>query len=188
MTNKLLASSLILLLFFGLWNIESKAADIQLPVNAKAYILIDPVSGRILLQKNSEEKRAMANATKIMTAIVALEKGDLQSEVKVSPRASSVGGSSFYLKAGEVLSLENMLYGLLLPSGNDVAVAIAEHIGGTEENFVKMMNKKAVELGALNTNFKNPHGLDDPNHYTCAQDLALIARYAWNFNKFREIA
>lgn len=87
--------------------------------------------------------------TKIMTAIIALEKGYIKSRVKVSPRAASVGGSSFHLSTGEVLSLENMLYGLLLPSGNDASIAIAEHIGGTEENFVHMMNEKALELGAL---------------------------------------
>lgn len=178
---------LTLCLLIGTLSLEVKAENPQLSINADVYVLLDSISGRILLEKNSTEKRAMASTTKIMTAIIALEQGNLQSQVVVSPRAASIGGSSFFLKTGETFSLENILYGLLLPSGNDAAVAIAEYIGGTEENFVKMMNEKAVELGALNTHFKNPHGLDEPGHYTTAKDLALIARYAWNIYKFREI-
>lgn len=178
---------LSLLLCFTLWNVEIKAEVNDLPVNAKAYVLIDPISGRILLEKNSEEKRAMASTTKIMTAILALEKGDLSSIVEISSKASSVGGSSFNLQAKEYLQLNSLLYGLLLPSGNDAAIAIAEHIAGTENGFVQIMNKKAVELGALDTHFNNPHGLDDPDHYTTAKDLALITRYALGCSKFREI-
>ncbi|HHX22865.1 MAG: D-alanyl-D-alanine carboxypeptidase family protein [Tepidanaerobacteraceae bacterium] len=178
---------LSLLLCFTLWNVEIKAEVNDLPVNAKAYVLIDPISGRILLEKNSEEKRAMASTTKIMTAILALEKGDLSSIVEISSKASSVGGSSFNLQAKEYLQLNSLLYGLLLPSGNDAAIAIAEHIAGTENDFVQIMNKKAVELGALDTHFNNPHGLDDPDHYTTAKDLALITRYALGCSKFREI-
>ena len=101
---------------FTLWNVEIKAEVNDLPVNAKAYVLIDPISGRILLEKNSEEKRAMASTTKIMTAILALEKGDLSSIVEISSKASSVGGSSFNLQAKEYLQLNSLLYGLLLPS------------------------------------------------------------------------
>ena len=187
MTKKVLVVLLSFCLCITVWSFETRAENIELPVSAKAFVLMDPISGRILLEKNSEEKRAMASTTKIMTAIIALERGDLKSQVKVSSKAASVGGSSFHLNSGEVLSLGNMLYGLLLPSGNDAAEAIAEHIGGTEENFVQMMNEKALELGALSTHFKNPHGLDDPKHYTTAKDLALIARYAWNIYKFREI-
>jgi len=187
MTKKIVAVLLIFYLCMAVYCLDAKAENEKLSVNAKAFVLMDPISGRFLLEKNSEEKRAMASTTKIMTAIIALEKGGLKSQIKVSPKAASIGGSSFYLKSGEALSLESMLYGLLLPSGNDAAVAIAEHIGGTEEKFVKMMNQKALKLGALNTHFTNPHGLDDPEHYTTAKDLALIAKYAWNNNKFREI-
>jgi D-alanyl-D-alanine carboxypeptidase (penicillin-binding protein 5/6) len=187
MIKKLFVFLLSIYLLIAPCSFEARAENVHLPVNAKAFVLMDPISGRILFEKNSEDKRAMASTTKIMTAIIALENGDLRSKVKVSSRAASIGGSSFYLNSGEVLSLENMLYGLLLPSGNDAAVAIAEHIGGTEDNFVRMMNKKALELGALNTHFKNPHGLDDPEHYTTAKDLALIAKYALNIHKFREI-
>lgn len=187
MTRKKVAVFLIFYLFMTVCCADAKAADNRLSINAKAFVLMDPISGRILLEKNSQDKMAMASTTKIMTAIIALEKGDLRSLIKVSPRAVSIGGSSFYLRPGEVLTLEDMLYGLLLPSGNDAAVAIAEHIGGTEEKFVKMMNQKALELGALDTHFANPHGLDHPEHYTTARDLAIISRYAWKHNKFREI-
>lgn len=166
---------------------ETRAESASPQVSAKSFIIIDAVSGRTLCGENFEDKRAMASTTKIMTSIIALEKGNLKSQVKVSPRAASVGGSSFNLSIGERLSLENMLYGLLLPSGNDAAIAIAEHIGSTEENFVHMMNEKAVELGALNTHFANPHGLDNPQHYSTAKDLALITRHALKNEKFREI-
>lgn len=187
MTKKIIAIFLVIYLFIAISCISAKAADNALSINAKAFVLMDPISGRILLEKNSQEKMAMASTTKIMTAIVALEKGDLQSQIRVSPRAASIGGSSFYLKPGDVLTLEDMLFGLLLPSGNDAAVAIAEHIAGTEDKFVQMMNQKALELGALNTHFTNPHGLDDPEHYTTAVDLAVISRYALKNIKFREI-
>lgn len=158
-----------------------------LNINAKSYILVDFNTGRILAEKNSDKKQPMASTTKIMTAIIALENGDLSSKVKVSKRAASVGGSSFGLAAGDEISLENMLYGLLLCSGNDAAIAISEHIAGNVENFVKMMNEKAIDIGALNTHFENPHGLDSPYHYSTAKDLVKISCYAWRNPKFREI-
>ncbi|MCG0276662.1 MAG: D-alanyl-D-alanine carboxypeptidase [Thermosediminibacteraceae bacterium] len=164
---------------------QAKESDFSL--DARAYVLMDPVSGRILVEKNSQMRLPMASTTKIMTAILALEKGDLSSKVTVSRKAASVGGSSFHLVPGETMSLESMLYGLLLPSGNDAAIAVAEHIGGNVETFVQMMNLKAREIGAKDTHFKNPHGLDEPGHFTTARDLALITRYALNIPKFREI-
>lgn len=164
-----------------------KADNTMTNIDARAYVLIDPITGRVLIEKNSEERMAMASTTKIMTAIIAIEKGNLKSKVKVSTKAAAIGGSSFYLKAGETMSLENMLYGLLLPSGNDAAVAIAEHIGGTEKIFTDLMNLKAHQIGAFNTHFMNPHGLDEPGHYTTARDLAMIAKYAWSIPEFREI-
>lgn len=184
----MLKKTLILLfIFVTVCSGFARAENISLNVDARAYVLMEPVTGRILIEKNSEEKRAMASTTKIMTAIIALERGNLESKVRVSTKAAAIGGSSFYLRAGETMSLENLLYGLLLPSGNDAAVAIAEHIGGNEKNFVDLMNLKALEIGALNTHFMNPHGLDEPGHYTTARDLAMIARYAWGIPKFREI-
>lgn len=179
---------LFFIIFFMLLNLSVVArADNQINLNAKSYILVHPDSGRILVNKNSDEKRPMASTTKIMTAIIAIENGDLSSKVKVSKKSASVGGSSFNLKVDEEMSLESMLYGLLMCSGNDAAVAIAEHIAGNTENFVKMMNQKAIDIGAINTHFENPHGLDSPYHYTTAEDLVKIAYYAWNIPKFREI-
>lgn len=186
MMKKLVISFLI---FFLLSNILPTFAlsDNSIKIDAKAYLLMDPITGRILLGKNINEKKAMASTTKIMTAIVALEEGELGSKVQVSKRAAGIGGSSFRLLPKEEMSLENMLYGLLLSSGNDAAIAIAEHISGSVEGFVELMNKKALELGAINTHYINPHGLDAPGHYSTAEDLAIIARYALNIPKFREI-
>jgi D-alanyl-D-alanine carboxypeptidase len=129
----------------------------------------------------------MASTTKIMTAIVALEKGNTKDIVKISGKAASVEGSSMYLKAGERISLGNLIYGLMLVSGNDAATAIAEHIAGDEEKFAKMMNAKAKEIGAENTHFTNPHGLSDDEHYTTAKDLAKITAYGLKNPVFAQI-
>lgn len=120
----------------------------------------------------------MASTTKIMTAIVAIENGNLDDRVTVSRRAASIGGSVINLKTGEELTLRELLYGMLVKSGNDAAIAVAEHVGGTVENFVEMMNKKAKELGLKDTAFKNPHGLDATGHYSTAYELAKLTQYA----------
>lgn len=129
----------------------------------------------------------MASTTKIMTAILAIENSNLSDIVTVSPRASGIEGSSLYLAAGERLTMKQLLYGLMLRSGNDAAFAIAEHVGKSAEKFADMMNRKARELGAINTNFVNPHGLHHEDHYTTAYDLALISAYAMKNPIFREI-
>ncbi len=159
----------------------------ELSPNSRAAVLIDVVSGRILYEKNMKQQLPMASTTKIMTAITAIEAGKLQELVTVSLKAQNTGGSSIYLQAGEKLMLEELLYGLMLQSGNDAAVAIAEHIGGSCEGFAGMMNRKAAQIGALNTNFVNPHGLDQDGHYTTAEDLAKITAYALRNPVFREI-
>lgn len=158
-------------------------------VSAQSAIVMDASSGRILFEKNAFQKRPMASTTKIMTAIVALENGNLNDIITVSPKAARIEGSSIWLAENETLTLEDALYGLLMKSGNDAATAIAEHIGGgSVDNFAAMMNAKAKEIGAVNTSFKNPHGLDANGHYTTAYDLALIARYGLtNIPKFAEI-
>lgn len=155
---------------------------------ARGAVLMEVETGRVLYEKNPHEKMPMASTTKIMTAILALEKGNLSDVVTVSRNASGVEGSSIYLAVGEQLTLEQLLYGLMLRSGNDAAVAIAEHIAGSVEEFAKMMNEKAREIGAYNTNFVNPHGLHHEDHYTTAYDLALISSYAMKNPKFVEIA
>ena len=156
-------------------------------ISAKSAVLIDGVSGRVLYEHNSYEKLPMASTTKIMTGLLACESGKLDETVKVTPFASGTEGSSLWLKIGEKLTLEELTYGLMLKSGNDAAVAIAEYLGGSVDAFALLMNKRAREIGAVNTNFKNPHGLDSDGHYTTAYDLALIAREAMKNDTFRKI-
>ena len=129
----------------------------------------------------------MASTTKIMTAITALENADINSIATVSTNAYGVEGSSMYLVKDEKLTLENLLWGLMLVSGNDAATAIAEHVAKTTDAFADLMNKKAAEIGAIDSHFTNPHGLSDDNHYTTAHDLAKITAYALENPKFREI-
>ena len=157
-------------------------------VTARAAIVLDQTTGRILFSKNAYEQLPMASTTKIMTAILAIESGRLDETVTVSEYASLVEGSSIDLEAGEKKTLEELLYGLILQSGNDAAVAIAEHLSGSVEEFAKAMTARSRELGANGTSFANPHGLNDENHYTTAYDLALIASHAMSLPKFREVA
>jgi D-alanyl-D-alanine carboxypeptidase (penicillin-binding protein 5/6) len=147
------------------------------PIHASAGVLIESISGAVLFAKNPDLRRAPASTTKMMTAIVALEKGDLNKVIKVTPLAAGTPGSSIWLRAGDKLTLKELLVGMMLQSGNDGSMAIAEGVAGNVTGFVNLMNLKAKEIGALNTNFRNPHGLRAPSHYTTAIDLALIARY-----------
>lgn len=156
--------------------------------SAKAMCVIEMSSGRVLDQKNSDMLLPMASTTKIMTAITAIENcDDLDKVFEISPKAVGTSGTSIYLRTGEKLSVRQLLYGLMLVSGNDAAVAIAERVGGSCKNFVEMMNKTARKIGAFNTHFDNPHGLDSKTHYTTAKDLALIASYALKNETFKEI-
>ena len=159
----------------------------EVATSAKACIIIDEASGRVLLSHNAETPLPMASTTKVMTALLAIERGNLGDPVTCSRNAFGVPGTSIYLSQGETLSLREMLYGLMLASGNDAAVAIAEHIGGTAEEFCRMMTDRAAELGCQNTVFLTPHGLPCDGHYTTAHDLAPIARQAMTQPLFREI-
>lgn len=143
-------------------------------IHAAAAVLVDWTTGEILYEKKAHDRRAPASTTKIMTALLAVELGDLSDEVVISRRAASTPGSSMGLRAGDRYSLREMLYGLMLPSGNDAAVAIAEHIAGSFESFVSLMNARATQLGLMNTHFRNPHGLTAPSHYSSAYDLAIL--------------
>ena len=156
-------------------------------ISAVSAVLIDGNSGRILYEKNANQRMPMASTTKIMTGLLACESGKLNDTVKTSAFASGTEGSSFWLKIGEKQTLKNLTYGLMLKSGNDAAVVIAEHLGGSTEAFALLMNKRARVIGAVNTNFKNPHGLDAEDHYTTAYDLSLIAMESMKNEKFREI-
>lgn len=147
-------------------------------IEAQAAILMDAKTGQILFEKNSHARNAPASTTKVLTAIIAIESGHLDDEVKVSSRAANTAGSSMHLSSGQIISMRELVTGLLLRSGNDAAVAIAEHLAGTVEDFVTLMNQKAQLLDATASHFANPHGLTAPGHYSTAFDLAWISRYA----------
>ena len=168
--------------------IETAANASNEPVlNARAAIIYDRSTKEIIWGKNENVKKAMASTTKIMTAIVVLENCNLNDEVIISKKAAGIGGSRLKLNAGDKITVEGLLYGLLLKSGNDTAIALAEHTAGSVEEFANIMNKKAKELGLNNTNFVTPHGLDNDNHYTTAYELALITDYALNNETFCNI-
>lgn len=162
---------------------SSNATDIP-NINSRAAIVIDRNSKAILYGKSETEQRKMASTTKIMTAIVVLENANLSDIVTISKKATNTGGSVLGIKTGDKISVCDLLYGLLLVSGNDTAVALAEHVGGSVEGFADMMNKKAAELGLTNTHYVTPHGLDDDNHYTTAYELAILTDYALNNKTF----
>ena len=143
--------------------------------SAASAILVDVDSGRVLYEHNADARMRIASTTKLLTALVALERGDLSDVVTVSREAAYTEGSSMYLKAGEELTLEELLYGLLLSSGNDAAVAVAEHIAGSQEKFAELMNEKAAELGMTGSSFVTPNGLDAEGHYSTARDMARLA-------------
>lgn len=157
-------------------------------ISAQNAILIEANSGEVIYEKNATEKAYPASITKIMTALLAIENGTLDKKVKISQNAAGVEGSSIYLMTGEIISLRDLVYGLMLRSGNDAATAISEDVGGSTDNFVMMMNKKAREIGAFNTHFMNPSGLHDENHYTTAEDMALIAMDAMKNREFKQVA
>ena len=155
--------------------------------NSKAACVIEMKTGEMVYEKNSVERLPMASTTKIMTCITALESCNVSDITTVSWAAAATEGSSAYIEPGYEISILDLLYGLMLNSGNDAAVAIAEHISGSVDGFVELMNAKAAEIGALNTHFTNPNGLPDDEHYTTAYDLAMITRYAMRNRTFREI-
>lgn len=169
--------------------IEVTASNVsELPkTNSRRYIVYDRISKSMIIGKNEDVKSAMASTTKIMTTIVILEKTDLDETVTVSAKAGGTGGSRLGLKRGDKASVRDLLYGLMLRSGNDAAVALAEHVGGSVKGFAELMNEKATELGLTNTHFVTPHGLDDANHYTTALELAKLTDYAMDNETFAKI-
>lgn len=179
MKNKIIAIFLILTL-------NAKflyATDISSP----SAVVINKETGRILYDKNSKEKRKMASLTKIMTALLLIENCKMDEVIEIDSRACNIGGSEAGLKPNDKITAKNLLYAMMLPSGNDAAMEIAYHIGGNIENFAAIMNKKALELGLCDTHFENPHGLDSDNHYTSAYSLAMLTRYALNYEEFRNV-
>lgn len=173
----------------SVWNSADLSKPLPEPsVSAKTAVVMDANSGRVLYEKNKDEKIYPASTTKIMTALLAIEQGDMDKKVKITSKAVGVEGSSIYLAAGEEIPLRDLVYGLMLRSGNDAAVAIAGEISGGTEKFVDLMNQRAAELGAKNTHFMNPNGLHSDEHFTTAYDMALIARQAMQSPVFKEVA
>lgn len=156
-------------------------------LNCRAAVLMDAKTGQVLFEKDMHKRSAPASTTKILTAIIAIESGRLDEVVRVSSRAAGTGGSSMNLYAGQTLTLRELVTGLMLRSGNDAAVAIAEHLAGSVEAFAAMMNKRAQEIGAVNSHFVNPHGLTAPGHFSTAFDLAWLARFALSNPVFAQI-
>ena len=163
--------------FDSLVEVSSDVAN-EPVINSRAAIIYDRTSGTVLYGKNEHEKRKMASTTKIMTAIVVIENSNLDDIVTVSSKAAGTGGSRLGLKTNDTISIRDLLYGLLLCSGNDAAVALAEHVGGNLTEFAVLMNNKCDSLGLTSTHFVTPHGLDNDDHYTTAYELAVITNYA----------
>jgi len=171
-----------------LFHIAPAHAEAQAPeTGAAGAVLMEANSGMVLMSNEAHKVLPMASTTKIMTALVALERCSLDELVAVPDEAYGAEGSSMYLQKGEKLSMRDLLYGLMLVSGNDAAVTIAVYVGGSVEGFAELMNQKAKALGALNTNFVTPNGLPDDEHYTTAYDLAVITAAAMKLETFREI-
>ena len=156
-------------------------------VNSRACVVIDRKTNNVLFGKNENSKKKMASTTKIMTATIIIEKCNLTDTIEISKKAAGTGGSRLGLKTGDKITVLDLLYGLMLRSGNDAAVALAEYAGGDINGFAELMNAKALELGLTNTHFETPHGLDSNEHYTTAYELALLSNYALNNPTFAKI-
>ncbi|MEF9953017.1 MAG: D-alanyl-D-alanine carboxypeptidase family protein [Clostridium sp.] len=183
---KILSLMLVFMLSF-FYCVQAKA-PVPTNITSDGYVLMDIDSGKVLASKNENTKYEPASITKVLTALIVIEKGNLQDKIVTTKNPTLEEGSSLYLKEGEVMTVEQLLHGLMLKSGNDAGTALAEYISGSKEEFAKEMNKRAKAIGTVNSNFSNPHGLNDNNHYTTPKDFALIAREAMKNPTFRKIA
>lgn len=163
-------------------------AESPVEISASSAILMEAATGTVLYEKDADARRLIASTTKLMTALVALENANLGEEVTVPAVCEGVEGSSMYLRAGQKLTMRELLYGLMLESGNDAAVAVACHVAGSVESFAGLMNERAASLGLENTHYVNPHGLNADGHYSSARDLALLMRECMNNPLFAQIA
>lgn len=167
---------------------DTSAETIKEPdVNSRACVVIDRKTNSVLFGKNENTKKKMASTTKIMTATIIIEKCNLSDTIEISKKAAGTGGSRLGLKTGDKITILDLLYGLMLRSGNDAAVALAEYAGEDINGFAELMNAKALELGLTNTHFETPHGLDSNEHYTTAYELAILSNYALNNPTFAKI-
>ncbi|MBO5120772.1 MAG: D-alanyl-D-alanine carboxypeptidase [Bacilli bacterium] len=163
--------------------------NVQALESTDSSILIEMNSGRVIYENNSNEQKLIASITKIMTAILVIENANIRETIKVGNEVLKMYGTNIYVQPGEIITIEDLLYGLILRSGNDAAIVLANYIGGTEEKFVDMMNRKAKELGMENTKFQNSHGLDDyTENYSSAKDMAILSTYAYKNNIYKKIA
>ena len=167
--------------------IETGAKTEKIDLDSRIALIYDRASGKILYEKNGNKQTPMASTTKIMTAIVVLENANLKDVVTIDSKAAGIGGSRLGLKKNDKITVNDLLYGLMLCSGNDAAVALANYVGGSVEGFAEMMNEKAKEMGLINSHFIVPHGLDNEGHYTTAYELAKMADYALKIDKFKQI-
>lgn len=167
--------------------VEEEAEEAEPQINSRIALIYDRTSGKIMYEKNGNKQTPMASTTKIMTAIVVLENANLKDVVTIDSKAAGMGGSRLGLKKNDKITVNDLLYGLMLRSGNDAAVALANYVGGSIEGFAEMMNAKAKEMGLTNSHFVVPHGLDNEGHYTTAYELAKMADYALQIEKFKEI-
>src|SRR3989304_5644564 len=185
MRQKFLAVFFLILFIITLHGAPAQASAPAF--SSPSAILMDAKNGLILAEKSAYEKRPIASTTKIMTAILAMQRKSLDDTATVSPEAADAGGSELALSPGEQRTIEELLYGLMLRSANDASIVLAEEVGESTSNFVNLMNEEAEKIGAKKTHFVNPHGLYDPNHYSTAYDLALIARYGLKNPLFAQI-
>jgi serine-type D-Ala-D-Ala carboxypeptidase (penicillin-binding protein 5/6) len=182
-TNRIIVT----LLLFALMFVPFGQTAFAMGQTAKSACLMEAGTKRVLYEKNAHQRLPMASTTKVMTCILAIEACDIDKTIAINPAASGIEGSSIWLSPNEKIKIDDLLYGLMLSSGNDAAEALAYEIAGSIEEFSALMNRKAKEIGAKNTNFKNPHGLPDSEHYTTAYDLALISAYAMENEKFVDV-
>ena len=188
MKNKQITSiCLSVIILISLLCNTAEAANRNIYVDARSAIAIDSKTKCVLFEKNAEMLIPIASTTKIMTTLVALKYGELDKKVEISDRSANIHGSQVGYKKGEMVSIKELLYGLMLKSGNDAAIAVAEGISGSVDEFLKLMNDYAVQIGAINSHFESPHGLDSQYHYSTAYDLALITAIAKENEMFNKI-
>ncbi len=187
--KKIAITSCMLIIFFShnleIYGIEQNNSKVK--ISSPSAIVMDFTSGRVLYEKDGYSKRNIASLTKVMTAIVTIENVKLDEIVTIKTGAGSIGGSTVGVKKGDEITVKALMYGMLMESGNDCAYALAEYVGGNIDTFGNMMTDKAKEIGAKNSSFKNPHGLDVEGHYSTAYDMAIITRYALNNKIINEI-
>jgi len=185
--KKLFAYFITIMILLNFCSTEIFAKEKSFRINAHNALALDRSTGEVLFEQNGYTIVPMASTTKILTALITIERGDLDKSFTISKNSSSIRGSKVGYKAGEEITIRELLYGLMYKSGNDAAIALAEGIGGSVEEFAEIMNHYKTSLGLLDSHFQSPHGLDSPEHYSSAYDLALLAAKGMEYDEFREV-